>query len=86
MFLNRNFPACWEFHFRSRRSQTFGRSKEIRSKNCCVLEVKFFRWDILEAKKMTLVTAKSIKVFDGLLISDRDASWDEKITDDQNSK
>ena len=61
-FFDRNFPARWKLHFRSHRSQTFGKSRKI------FAALFLFSMGFLETKKMTSATAKPVKVFDGLLV------------------
>ena len=65
-FFNRNFLARWKLHFRSHRSQTYGKSR----KNFAASSTLFlFSIGFLEAKKMTSATAKPVKVFDGRLLN-----------------
>jgi len=64
-FFNGNFPARWKVHFRSYRSQTFGKSRKIYAAS---LTLFLFSMGFLEGKKMTSATAKPVKVFDGLLV------------------
>jgi len=65
-FFNRNFPARWKLHFRSHRSQTFGKSRKHFAASSTLF---LFSIGFLEAKKMTSATAKPVKVFDGQLVN-----------------
>ena len=64
-FFNRNFLARWKLHFRSHRSQTFGKSRKIFAVSSTLF---LFSMGFLEVKKMMSATAKPVKVFDGLLV------------------